>query len=203
MKKIIATLMIIFPLTGCVPAALVVGATAGGAAIYDPRGIERSIEDRHITQTAQNMIDKDPYLKGHSNISVATYERTVLIVGQAQTPALRAHAYRIVASLRGVKGLEPIDHIWNEVTIAGPSSVLDRSNDAWLTTKVKTELLAAKGVPSDYIKVVTSNSVVYLMGIVTPAQGKRAADVARRVAGVQKVVEVFQYSSGGSVAVSN
>src|ERR1041385_5565580 len=109
MKKLILTLMMIFPLTGCVPAALVVGATAGGAAIYDPKGIERSMEDRHVTQTAQTMIDSDPYLKGRANISIATYERVVLMVGQAQTPALRARAYRIVASLQGAKTIEPID----------------------------------------------------------------------------------------------
>lgn len=196
MKKTILTLLILATssLTGCVPAAaLVVGATAGGAAIYDKRGVDQMFADRHVTQTAQNLINNDRYLAGQSNVSVATYNGVVLIVGQTPTPELRQRAYQLVASLRGVQSIEPIKHIWNEVVVAQPASLLERSDDTWITTAVKTELLATRGVPSNHIKVVTSNKVVYLMGIVTRTQGRLAADAARRVSGVRQVVEVFEY----------
>ena len=54
-------------------------------------------------------------------------------------------------------------------------------------------LLTKEGVPSVHIKVITENGVVYLMGILKPAQGKQAARVARRVSGVKKVVKLFEY----------
>jgi osmotically-inducible protein OsmY len=196
MKRILTALLIsaTCSLTGCLPAAaLVVGATAGGAAIYDKRGVSQMFADRHVTQTAQNIINNDRYLGGQTHISVYTYNGIVLLVGQAPTPELKQRAYMLVDSLRGMKSIEPIKRIWNEITIAPPSSLFERSDDTWLTTAVKTELVATRGVPSNRIKVVTANKVVYLMGIVTRDQGKKAADVARRVAGVRQVVEVFEY----------
>ena len=71
--------------------------------------------------------------------------------------------------------------------------MIERSNDSWLTSKVKSALLAQKGVPSDAIKVITENGIVYLMGIVSQDQGELAANTARRVDGVREVVKVFQY----------
>jgi osmotically-inducible protein OsmY len=41
--------------------------------------------------------------------------------------------------------------------------------------------------------------VVYLMGRVTQREGNRAAEIARGVAGVQKVVKVFEYISEDDV----
>ena len=71
--------------------------------------------------------------------------------------------------------------------------MIQRNNDAWLTTKTKTAMLAAKGLHSAQIKVVTENSVVYLMGLVNHQQANLATSVARRVSGVRKVIRVFQY----------
>ena len=187
MKKMITLLLLLIPLSGCIPAAIVAGATAGGAIIYDKRSIGTILKDRHAAQTAQNTINRDRWLKGRSHISVAVFNQIALMVGQAQTAALRKRAFNIVENTKGVK------RVYNEVRIEGPISTIQATNDAWITTKVKTAMLATKGLSSTQIKAVTENGVVYLMGEVSHQQGNLAANVARQMSGVLKVVKVFQY----------
>ncbi len=45
------------------------------------------------------------------------------------------------------------------------------------------------------MKVVTEARTVYLMGLVSEAEGKRVADIASRVPNVEKVVTFFDYLS--------
>lgn len=190
MKKLLLLLMCVFPmLSGCVAAAVVGGATAGGAVVYDKRSFKTMNQDRHATERGQTLIDHSKILKGRSHISIATFNHIVLMVGQAQTPELRGYAYKLLSD-----NLKHIQRIYNEVTVAGSTSFLQRTNDAWITTKVKTAMLAGKGLRSSQIKVVTEASAVYLMGLVSRRQGTLAANTARRVPGVKKVVKVFQYT---------
>lgn len=61
-------------------------------------------------------------------------------------------------------------------------------DDTWITTKVKTEMATAKGVPGRDISVETTNGVVALTGTVdTQAEADKAIDVARHVKGVTRV----------------
>ena len=83
----------------------------------------------------------------------------------------------------------------NEIEITASPGFMTRTNDAYLTSKVKTLLVTADGVPANSIKVTTDKSVVYLMGVVTSVEGDKATDVARNASGVQKVVKVFDYVS--------
>ena len=126
-KKLITLLCVCIPLSGCVTSALLVGATAGGAIVYDKRSFKAINQDRLSTQYAQNLIDHSKTLKGRSHISVATFNHILLMVGQAQTPEIRAYAYKLIANVKHVQ------RIYNEVTIAGSPSVLQRTNDSWLT----------------------------------------------------------------------
>lgn len=60
--------------------------------------------------------------------------------------------------------------------------------DTWITTKVKTELMATKGIPSTEISVTTVNGTVTLSGVVeSKAQVQKAVAVAQAVKGVHKV----------------
>jgi len=188
MKRIFLIMIMMIPLSGCVPAALVVGAAAGGAIIYDQRSFKTMMEDRSTAQTAQNIMDTDPTLKNNSHINVAVFNHVALLVGQAKNDQLRERAYAYVSNLKHV------NRVYNEVTLGKNTSILRRSDDTWLTTKVKSSLLAKPGVESNEFKVVTENGVVYLMGVVSRRQAGKAADVVRRINGVHKVVEVFQYS---------
>ncbi len=174
-------------LSGCLPAAFVAGATAGGVVISDRRSFKTIVQDKKITCQSLIQLNSDRDLKQQSHISVTTFNRVVLLVGEAQTPGIRGRAYELV------KNVPNIRRITNEITIGDPVSAKEISTDVWITTKVKTAMLAEKGLSSTQIKVITEDGVVYLMGLVTHHQADLAVDVARTVTGVQKVVTLFEY----------
>lgn len=188
MKYFITALALLFSLTGCLPAAFVAGATAGGAMIYEQRSTTTQLHDRNISQIAHNRIKATPSLKD-SHIEIATYNGVVLMVGQVTSSELRDQAYQ------RVNNIPHVTRVYNELTVSDTSSLLDTAGDDWITTKVKTALLAEKGLKSVNIKVVTDSGVVYLMGLVTPPQGEKAASVTSRITGVRKVVKVFEYQN--------
>ncbi len=188
MKKLLVLLVMILPLMGCIPAvAVLAGASAGGAVIYDKRSFKTMSQDHRARAYAQRWLSKDPVLKGHAHVSVTVFNQVALLVGQAQTPEMRARAYKIASQVPNIK------RIYNEVTVNGPISSLQKTNDSWITTKVKSRMLAKRGLHSTNMKVITEDGIVYLMGAVVHQQASLAASVARRVAGVKKVVKVFEY----------
>jgi len=122
-----------------------------------------------------------------SHIAVLSYNGVVLLTGQVPSEALRTQATEVTQGLRKVR------KVHNEMSIGGPTSLVARSNDAWLTTKVKTRLIASKRASGTKVKVQTENGVVYLMGLLPREDADIAVDVARKVYGVQKIVKVFEY----------
>ena len=83
--------------------------------------------------------------------------------------------------------------IQSEIAIARPTSLMTRSGDAWITTKVKTALFVDHSFDASRIKVVTETGIVYLMGIVTSGEADEAVATARQVSGVKRVIKVFEY----------
>ena len=193
MKRIITLLISVVALSmtlvGCIPAALVIGATAGGSFIYSKRDIQTMASDKQAAITASTKIAEDLYLRRQTHILVTVFNRTALLAGQTYSQELKDRAGQIVSSVKN------IDRVYNEITIAPPGSITQRSKDMWITTSVKTALLSTKDVESTQIKVVTEQGVVYLMGLVTRTQADLATDVTRHVSGVRKVVKIFQYLS--------
>ncbi len=193
MKRISLRLMlpfILFLLSGCVPIIIAaVGATAGGAIIYDKRSSGVILQDQDITNRALGQLNADTTLKNSARVSVATFNHVVLLVGQAQSEELRERAYDDVRVLKGIK------RVYNQIEVSPILTTWDQSGDAWITSKVKTAMLAKPGLSSSQIKVVTENKVVYLMGLVTPNQARLATDAARNVSGVKKVVQVFEFET--------
>jgi osmotically-inducible protein OsmY len=124
---------------------------------------------------------------GHVN--VASFNRRVLVTGEVRDQAMKDQVDREIRGIDGVLSLT------NELEIAGPASYTSRSNDALITTKVKASLVDMKDISANSFKVVTERGNVYLMGRVTQREGQIAADVARGVSGVAKVVKVFEYIS--------
>lgn len=176
-------------ITGCLPAVFVAGATAGGVVISDRRSIDTMFQDKKITYQAMVQINSEPKLKHRSHINVTTFNSVVLLVGEAQTAELKGRAYELV------KVVPDIRRIINVITIAPPIDAHERSVDTWITTKVKTAMMAEKGLNSTQIKVTTEDGVVYLMGIVTHQQSEIAIDVARQVSGVRKVTTLFEIAN--------
>ncbi len=151
------------------------------------RTVGTVIDDESLEVAAARAINKaDPSL-AEAHVTVNSYGGVVLLTGQVPSDAARQAAEGALRDMRKV------ERIHNELEIAGPSSLVARQADTWLTTKVKAQLVADDAVNADHFKVITENSVVYLMGRVTRADSTRAVDVARNVFGVQRVVTVFDY----------
>lgn len=188
MKRIALILTLAFSLQGC----FVAGAAAGAAAIavvYDHRTIANAIDDTKIANRIVDRIHKVYALREDSHIEVTVFNKVVLLTGQTPTNDLKQQAQDIANSVSGVS------RVYNQLTIEGPTSSLTRASDGWITTKIKTQMLATEDLKSSSIKVVTENGVVYLMGIVNRSQADTTVDIARQVSGVQKVVRIFQYTN--------
>ena len=178
-------------LSGCTAALVAGGAVAllGGASVVsDPRTVGTNIDDEGIELKATVAIAKDRETFKSSHINVVSYNQVVLLTGETPNSDLRDKAERIVADLPKVR------RVHNRIQVRAPSSYLTRTSDTWLTSKVKTKLLATKEVPSNHIKVVSENGEVYLLGLVSEQEADTAINAAREVQGVQKVVYLFEYA---------
>ncbi len=174
-------------LGGCAP-LLIGGAMVGGTLMYaDRRTSGAQIEDEAIEIKAGKRVSD--VLGDRGSASVTSYNRVVLITGQVPTEADKA------AVQQTVERVENVRTIVNEVVVATESSLSSRSNDMLLSAKVKASLVDAKDLMAHAVKVVTDRRTVFLMGTVTEREAARAADIARRVPGVQRVVRVFEVIS--------
>lgn len=192
LRKLLLVLTIPLFLNGCVAGAVLAGVGAGAMGTNvasDHRGVSQQFADRGISNNAHDILTYDSALYKHSRISVATYDGVILLVGQVQTAELKQRAGKLAQQIHGVK------KVYNELELSGDESMLASMDDSWITSKVKTMMLRRKGLTSGSIKIVTENGVVFLMGDVSHTQATLAADTARRVGGVRRVVEVFQQHS--------
>lgn len=179
-------LLLLFSLGAC---SSLISATRSGPIQedYGKRSFGRFIDDGLIETKAKVNINKASAELKKAHIGVTSYNGVVLLAGQVPTEDARQLAGEVVRKVRNVKRLH------NELSIAGPISMPARSNDAWLTSKVKTKLLASSRVKGRRIKVVTENGVVHLMGLVTRAEADQVVDVVRGTFGVQKIIRIFEY----------
>jgi osmotically-inducible protein OsmY len=187
-KNTLFFILLVSCLSACVPVILVAaGATAGGALVYDKRDVKTIAIDRDVASNILKKINDDPDLQKGTHITIATFNNVMLVTGQAETEEQRDRVYQMASSVGNLK------RIYNEISVEPPTSQAVRANDAWITTKAKSMMLAEKGLHSGQIKVVTENKVLYLMGIATRRQADIATDVGSSVSGVSKVVRIFEY----------
>ena len=145
------------------------------------------IDDLALEPLIEREIRKSDTGYRGSHIVVVSLNGIVLLAGQVPTEALKSKASEVAQSLRRVR------RVHNELSIGGPISMVARTNDSWLTSKVKTRLLASETTQGLKIKVLTEDGVVYLMGQISRDQADSATAVASKVYGVQKIVKVFEY----------
>lgn len=185
--RLLLLLVTVVPLlAGCFPAA-VVGVGTGALVIADRRIPENYLADEGIELRASNRIGDQFDSKVH--VDVTSFNRMVLIVGEVPDAETRAAVEKVVAEVPNVKS------IVNELQVAGPTSLPARSNDAYLTSKVKARFIDANKFAVNYVKVITEAGTVYLMGLVTQREADDAVQIARTTGGVQKVVRVFEIIS--------
>ena len=173
-------------LTGCIE-LMVGGAVMSGVAAADRRTLGAQTEDKAIAVKGESRMPAITGDVGHVNVT--SFNRRVLLSGEVRDEAMKSAVEREVRTIDGVQS------VYNELVIAGPASYTSRSNDALITTKVKASLVDMKTISAASFKVVTESGTVFLMGRVTQREGTVAADVARGVGGVQKVVKLLDYIS--------
>jgi osmotically-inducible protein OsmY len=184
LSKIVLAAAMAASLSGCVAVAVGGVATAALSA-NDRRTIGMQTEDKAINVKAEIKMQQLTGENGH--INVTSYNRKVLLTGEVRDEAMKQ------AAEREVRAIENVVSVINELEIAGPSSYTSRSSDALITTKVKASLVDKKTISATSVKVTTERGVVYLQGLVTPREGNIAADVAKGVSGVTRVVKIFEY----------
>jgi osmotically-inducible protein OsmY len=186
MRNIIGLLIVAaLPLLHGCAAVAVGGATATGVVMADDRRTVGTItEDQGIEMKASRRIGEK---FGNAYINVTSYNRMVLLTGEAADAAAKSEIYKIARAVENVRD------VINEIQIAGNSSLSARANDAYLTSKVKARFLDAQKFDIVHVKVVTEANTVYLLGLVTRQEAADATEIARTTGGVQRVVRVFEY----------
>jgi len=179
-------------LGACAP-LLIGGAMVGGSMmVVDRRTSGAQLEDQSIELKSINRVKEVIGSAGHVNVT--SYNRQVLLTGEVPAEADKA------AIETAIGRTENLRTIVNDLAAMSPSSISGRSNDTLITSKVKASLVDAKDLISTAFKVVTERGAVYLMGRVTEREANRATEVARGVAGVQKVVRVFEIVTEAELA---
>jgi osmotically-inducible protein OsmY len=176
-------------LTGCIP--LLVGGTAVGVGVaHDRRTTGTVVDDQTIELKLYDAFNKQ--LPPGNHINTTSYNGAVLLTGEVVSEAVRQKAEQIARNL----GEPQVREVYNEWAVSAPSSLSVQSNDALITTKVKTALVQITNIPGfdpSRVKVVTDRGVVHLMGLVKRQEADAAADKASQVGGVNQVVTLFEY----------
>ena len=186
MKRVIALILSSVILSGC--ASLI------GAAREEPvqedvgsRTTGSYIDDELIEVKALVNISKGSQELQQSNVSVTSFNGIVLLSGQVASERSKLEAEQIVGQIRKIR------RVHNELTLTSPTSALTRASDAFITAKIKANMLGDETVDATRIKVVTENGVVYLMGLVTRNEADKSVDLVRTVNGIQKIIKIFEY----------
>ncbi|MBV8619923.1 MAG: BON domain-containing protein [Curvibacter sp.] len=173
-------------LTACFP-VVAGGAVMTGLMATDRRTSGTQVEDEGIELRAVNRVHDA--LGDGVHVNITSYNRKVLLTGEASTAEARQKTEEIVSHVENVQG------VYNEMVVGLSSTLSERSSDTLISGKVKASLVDAHDLISNAFKVVTERKVVYLMGRVTEREANRATEVARGVDGVKKVVRLFEIIS--------
>jgi osmotically-inducible protein OsmY len=187
MKKLILVALLglsAIPLTGCAP-LVATGVGAGVLMVEDRRTSGTYLMDEEIELKAGSRIREN--FGENTHVNVTSYNRRLLLTGEAPDAATRAKVEELAKNVPNVREIQ------NELVVGGVSGFMARSNDGYITAKVKARFLDDKRFTVHHVKVVTEANTVFLMGMVKREEGNAAAEVAARTGGVSKVVKVFEY----------
>ncbi len=173
-------------LSACAP-LIVGGAVVGGVMAVDRRTTGTQIEDEGIELRAANRIRET--LGDRVHVNVTSYNRQALLTGEVPNAQDRQTVEQIVSQVENTRS------VVNDLAVAPNSSLGQRSNDTFITGKVRASLVDAQDISANSFKVVTERNIVYLMGRVSQREANRATEIARGVSDVRKVVRVFEIVS--------
>lgn len=183
---LVVILIIASIIQGCA-IATIAAVTAGASVISDRRTFSKQIDDQSIEFIAHNALLNNKALSDNTNINIVSVNGIVLVVGQAPNTYLRDLV------IKTIKLTPDIVTIHNQIRISAISSIASQSNDVWLTSKVKSALLANGEVNGKDVKVVTENAEVFLLGLVSAKEAIVVVEIARNISGVDRVIKAFEY----------
>ena len=181
---LLLALRVLPTLYGC-GAVVVTGAATGAMMADDRRTSATYIMDEEIELKAGNRVSGKHLKDVHANC--ISFNRRVLVIGQAPSQADIDEVTDIVRTVPNVRDVD------NEMSVGAPTDLATRSNDAYISTKIKARFVDHGKFDANHVKVVTEDSVVYLMGLVTHKEGDEAAGLAADTSGVSRVVKDFEY----------
>ncbi len=186
-KSWLLAALITINLSGCVTALVAGVAIATVDIIHDRRTVGEYIDDNAIELTARNIVVSNKEFRKAAHIKPQSWNGILLITGEVDTPE---NKQKLIERFRNIQGVR---QVVDESTITDKTRIGTRTNDAWITSKVKSRLLLKTGLDANRVKVVTTRASVYLMGIVTREEADKATQYASTVRGVKRVVRVFEY----------
>ncbi len=148
------------------------------------------IDDTNIEIGAQNYIDNSAHFDSGDRIISVSVNGRLLLAGEVSSEDKKIKAEKIAHQIKSVS------RVYNELVVAPKANSNTRLNDSYLTTKINASLVKQnriEGLDSARINVTTSQGVVYLMGLVSRAEGDAVAEVASQINGVKKVVKLLEY----------
>ncbi|AQM18849.1 BON domain-containing protein [Vibrio anguillarum] len=184
--KLSLILLLSLAVSGCA-GVILAGAATTASLVTDPRTTQEIWNDNNIEFEVAGIANKAPF-NGKTRITASSYQGIVVLMGQAENSGLLNEFENKARKTKGVKTIH------NQVRIKAPLSIGEISNDSWITTKVKSALLANSELNTIKIKVITENREVFLLGYVSAEQANLASDIARNISGVKQVIKAFQYS---------
>ncbi|MBW3697140.1 BON domain-containing protein [Vibrio sp. T187] len=185
--KLISVGLLTVSLSGCA-GLFIAGAATTANLVTDTRSTQQIWNDNNIEFEVAAIGNKAPY-RGNVRITASSYKGTVILMGQATTEQERRS---FESKAREVAG---VTEIHNQVRVHPPLAVSEISKDTWITTKVKSALLAKSELNGIKVKVITENQEVFLLGLVSEEQAEIATEVARNISGVKQVIRAFQYGT--------
>lgn len=186
-RNLLITSLILVSISGCATALVAGAAIATVDILHDRRTAGEYVDDNTIELTARNYLISKPEIRATAHIKPVSWNGILLITGEIDDESLKPEIVERLSAIQGVRQLV------DETTITGKTRLLTRTNDAWITSKVKSRLLLKTGLDANRVKVITTRRSVYLMGIVTREEADKATNLAREVRGVARVVKVFEY----------
>ncbi|MEZ5703737.1 MAG: BON domain-containing protein [Burkholderiaceae bacterium] len=181
--RLIAGALCVASVAACTP--LVVGGALTGAMVaVDRRSSGAQLDDQGIELRAANRLRDQ--LGNRARVSVTSYNRHVLLTGEAASEAAKAEAEAILRSI------DSVGPIYNELAITNSPSFSEKASDGLLTGRVKTGLVEIRELSANAFKVVSERGTVYLMGRVTQKEANMAIEVARTTKGALRVVRVME-----------
>lgn len=187
----LAYLILLALLHGCAAPILAPPIIAAGAgatvALNDERPGRVILDDNGIVARIKDKVYDKFKPEKQIHLNVTSYNGVVLLTGETLTRDMRGQVLDIAQQQ------EKVRRVHNELRVTALTTITSRSNDTWITSKVKTQMFATENFKASKVKVVTEFGSVYLIGLVSRETGTQAAEIARDVSGVKRVVKLFEY----------